>query len=188
MASKGVLKHSCMNVGLSLCRLCLIAHYDLSLLRRERYNLPMLWSSLLLSEEMFWQLDLFPEPLDNLVSGAKASCQSVSAPHWVQHPAFFSQLLCSKAAKEMSGPGHIVDCGNPEFSWCERGDSASDIQHRAENGHTRPYFPKWRSVAGKREEAESRTPLVLSFQKPPSLQKLSSKDIFHIQVEDTLCI
>lgn len=180
-----------MNVGLSLCIWagCALLPIMTSLCSAEiGITFPCCGVHYYCLKKCFGNLISFLNLWNNLVSGARASCQSVSAPHWVQHPAFSSQLLCSKAAKEMSGPGHIVDCGNPEFSWCERGDLASDIQHRAENGHTRPYFPKWRSVAGEREEAESRTPSVLSFQKPPSLQKLSSKDIFHIQVEDTLCI
>lgn len=69
---------------------------------------------------------------------------------------FLSHLLCSKAAKEMSGISHIVDCGNSEFLWCERGDLASDSQPSAENGHTRPYFPEWSGAAGERKEGECR--------------------------------
>ena len=123
--------------------------YDPSPLSRGRCDFPMQWSLLLFSQEVFWQYDLFPESLDHL-SGSRAHCQAGSAPCLVQYPAFVSQLLCSKAAEEMSG------AGNSEFLWCERGDLASDSQHVAGNGHTRPCFPKRSSVAGKSEEGESR--------------------------------
>lgn len=52
----------------------------------------------------------------------------------------------------MSGASHIVDCGNSEFSQCERGDLASDSQASAENGPSRPYFPVWSGTAGERKE------------------------------------
>ena len=123
--------------------------YDPSPLSRGRRDLPMQWSSLLFSQEVFWQCDLFPDSLDHL-SGPRAHCQAGSTPCWVQHPAFLSQLLCSKAAEEMSGTG------SSEFSWCERGDLASDREHDAENGHAQPYFLKCSSVAGEREKGEAR--------------------------------
>ena len=123
--------------------------YDPSPLSRGRRDLPMQWSSLLFYQEVFWRCDLFPESLDHL-SGPRAHCQASSSPCRLQHPAFLSQLLCSKAAEEMSG------AGNSEFSWCESGDLASDSQHDAENGHARPYFPKCSSVAGEMKEGEAR--------------------------------
>lgn len=83
VASTGVLKYFCMNVGLSLCiwAACALLSVMSTLSCRDRYNLPMQWTSLLFSQEIFWQLDILPEYLESLVPGARNSCQPRPPPY-----------------------------------------------------------------------------------------------------------